>query len=330
MATLPTPLEEAGRLPSGRRLLLKRDDLTGLGLGGNKARKLELLVPDALDTGCDLLVTVGAAQSNHARVTAAAGARAGLETHLVLGGAAAADQGNQLLASLFGAQLHSVGSDDWVEIIVAMDELVQRWRAEGRRPYDLPLGGSTPLGAASFALAWLELLEQLESGPVVVDPRAPVVVASSTGGTHAGMLAGRALLGGPQVLAMSVAKQAGDLAAETLELARRALALIDAPGSVEPGEVHVDDRFLGNDYAAPTDEADAALVGLARSGGWLLDRVYTAKAFAGLLALDAADAIPSDDVIFWHTGGQPAVFAAGGAPAPAGERVVAADAGRRQ
>ena len=312
MATLPTPLEFAGFLASGRRLFIKRDDLTGLGMGGNKARKLEALCAHAIAQKCNLLVTVGAEQSNHARVTAAAGARLGLETHLVLGGRSATREGNQLLSTLFGAHIHDAATDSWPELQRIMDDLVQTWTLAGRRPYAIPIGGSTAVAATSFILAWQEFLEQLRSieSPAI----AGIVIASSTGGTHAGMLAGRQLLGGPPVYAIDVAKESPDLGAQTRRLADETLALLGISDRIDPGSVNIDQSFAGVSYAEPTAEADAAMLGLARSGGWVLDRVYTAKAFAGLLKYDRDGRFGDGDVVFWHTGGQPAVFGAHGAP----------------
>ncbi|MEJ7800510.1 MAG: pyridoxal-phosphate dependent enzyme, partial [Ilumatobacter sp.] len=317
MVALPTPLEEAGRLPSGRRLLIKRDDLASLGMGGNKARKAEMLCADALAGGADLLVTVGAEQSNHARITAAAGARIGLETHLVVGGQGTPKpSGNQLLASLFGAHLHHAGSDSWSDLEHQMRDLVDQWSKDGRKPYSMPMGGSSPVGCSAFVLAWHELLEQITHQHREVST---VVVSSSTGGTHAGLVAGRALFGGPRVLAVDVAKASGDLAASTQRLAEVTLEFIGGRATVDSSDFWVDARHVGPGYAVPTPEADAAMVGLARSGGWLLDRVYTAKGFAGLLANDRDDTLGDGDVVFWHTGGQPAVFAEHGAPARSAE-----------
>lgn len=311
LAALPTALEVAGRLPSGRRLLVKRDDLSGLGMGGNKARKLEMLCFDALAQGADLLLTVGAAQSNHARVTAAAGARLGIETHLVLGGQAGRVEGNQLLSTMFGAQLHFADSESWADLATMSLALEQRFRRAGRTPYVMPIGGSTALGASAFVLAWDELLGQLAGRR---DHVGSVVVSSSTGGTHAGMVAGRALLGGPAIIAIDVAKESNDLAADTLRLASETMLVAGTDRRIDAADVHVDGRFVGAGYAVPTGEADAAMVGLARSGGWVLDRVYTAKGFAGLLSLDGEGALPDGDVVFWHTGGQPALFSDGGQP----------------
>ena len=319
LATLPTPLERGPVLPGGSRLWVKRDDLTGLGMGGNKARKLELLCGAAQADGADTLITVGAGQSNHCRMSAAAGARLGWPVHLVLGGDAPAEPaGNQLLSRLFGAELHFAGVTAWEALEVAKDALAEELRDRGRRPFAIPIGGSTPVGAVGFAAAFVELQRQCEAAGV--RPRA-VVHASSSGGTHAGLLAGRAAVaaaGGavPEIVAFGVAKGILLDPAYTAELADATLdqlGLTDV--RVAAGDVHLDGAELGADYAQPTPEADAALVWAARTGGWVLDRVYTAKALAGLLAL-AEDGRwrEGDDVVFWHTGGQPAVFAPGGLP----------------
>lgn len=324
LATLPTPLEEGPLLPGGARLLVKRDDLSGLGMGGNKARKLELLCGAAQRDGADVLVTVGAEQSNHARMTAAAGAILGIETHLVLGGDPQAEPtGNRLLGELFGAHVHQPGSDDWAELSQALADLVAQLRAAGRNPYAIPMGGSTDTGALGFTAAWVELRAQLDERGV---RPAAVVHASSTGGTHGGLLAGaaadvEAATPGPPIVAIEVAKEPGrDLAADARELARAALDRLGLGGGEHvDGLLELDHRWLGPGYAIPSEAGDAAIRWAARHGGWVLDRTYSGKAFAGLLGLDAEGRFgPGDTVVFWHTGGHPAVFAAGGAPGVAG------------
>jgi 1-aminocyclopropane-1-carboxylate deaminase/D-cysteine desulfhydrase-like pyridoxal-dependent ACC family enzyme len=314
LATLPTALEPGGSLGDARRLFVKRDDLTGLGMGGNKARKLEYLTAHALAGGADLFVTVGAGQSNHARMTAAAGTRLGVETHLVLGGGRPGSlAGNQLLSALFGARLHYRDTDDWTQLSEAMDELVTGWRSEGRRPFAMPIGGSTGVGALGFVRAWRELLDQCDAA----DIRPGVVVhASSSGGTHAGMLAGRALFGGPPILAIAVAKTAVDLGHHARALGEEALQRLGSTATLDADDVWIEDRYQGPAYGVPTDAGDEALRWAARHG-WVLDRVYTAKALSGLMGERERGTLPPGDVVFWHTGGQPAVFAPGGAPAPA-------------
>ncbi len=193
LALLPTPLERGPQLAGGQRLWVKRDDLTGLGMGGNKVRKLEFLCGDAIGAGARSLVTVGAAQSNHCRLTAAAGAVLGIEVHLVLSGdRPERPAGNQLLSALFGAQLHYTGAHEshWGELMVAADALADALADDGAAPYAIPIGGSTATGALGYAAAFVELMEQCAAAGI--EPAA-IVHTSSSGGTHAGLVAGRAL-----------------------------------------------------------------------------------------------------------------------------------------
>jgi 1-aminocyclopropane-1-carboxylate deaminase/D-cysteine desulfhydrase-like pyridoxal-dependent ACC family enzyme len=321
---LPTPLELGPELTGGGRLWVKRDDLTGLGGGGNKARKLEFLCGAAVAAGARALVTVGAAQSNHCRLTAAAGARLGLEVHLVLSGDRPdTATGNQLLATLFGAQLHFTGAAEshWGELEIAREALTDQLAAEGLDPYAIPIGGSTDVGALGYAAAFVELIEQCDA--VGMTP-SHVVVTSSSGGTHAGLLAGRAALAHrgrlvPDVIAIGVAKGVNIGRPDIAELANRTLALMGSTAIVAAEDVEVDTRWIGEDYAIPTAAGDEAIGWAARRGGWLLDRTYSGKGCSGLLGLAAegrfhAPAHEPNDVVFVHTGGWPALFAPGGVP----------------
>ena len=313
LATLPTPLEDGPTLDSGSRLWVKRDDLTGLGGGGNKARKLEYLCGEAVAVGAGSLVTVGAAQSNHCRMMAAAGARLGLETHLVLSGDRPTDAtGNQLLSMLFGAQLHFTGAEEshWGELEVARESVTDQLVAEGLAPYAIPIGGSTDVGALGYAAAFIELLDQSEAAGVVASH---MVFTSSSGGTHAGLLAGRAAAAHagrdvPDIVAIGVAKGVNVGRPDVAELANRTLTLMQSTAIVAPEDVEVDTRWMGADYAVPTTAGDAAIRWAASTGGWLLDRTYSGKGCAGLLGL-AAEGRFGSDVVFIHTGGWPALFA---------------------
>jgi len=317
----PTPVEHGPVLPGGARLWVKRDDLTGLGGGGNKARKLEYLCADAIAHGAKALVTVGAAQSNHCRMTAAAGAVLGLEVHLVLSGESPeVTEGNQVLSELFGAQMHFTGADHshWGELEIARESVADQLEAEGLSPYSIPIGGSTAVGALGYARAMVELVEQCDA--MGVQPKA-VVHTTSSGGTHAGLVAGRALLraagiGVPDVIGIGVAKGVNMGRPDVAALARDALALIGASDvHVEEADVVVDARWMGIDYAAPTPEADDAIRWAARSGGWVLDRVYSGKGLSGLIGrAESGEWGPRDHIVFIHTGGLPSVFARGGAP----------------
>ncbi len=322
LATLPTPLEPGPTLPGGARLWVKRDDLTGLGGGGNKARKLEFLCGDAVAAGATALVTVGAAQSNHCRMTAAAGAKLGLDVHLVLSGeAGGSPSGNQLLSQLFGAQLHHTGAEEshWGELEIAREALTDELAADGAVPYSIPIGGSTAVGARGYVVAFREIVEQ--SGAAEIRPAA-VVVTSSSGGTHAGLLAGRAIAAAagrevPDVVAIGVAKGVNVGMPDVAELANSTLALEGSTAEVAADDVEVDPRWIGDDYAVPTKAGDDAIRWAARHGGWLLDRTYSGKGMSGLLGLAAEGRWGhGDDVVFVHTGGWPALFAPGGTPSP--------------
>jgi 1-aminocyclopropane-1-carboxylate deaminase/D-cysteine desulfhydrase-like pyridoxal-dependent ACC family enzyme len=318
LATLPTPLEPGPVLDGGARLWVKRDDLTGLGGGGNKARKLEFLCGEAVAGGARSLVTVGAAQSNHCRMTAAAGARLGLEVHLVLSGDRPdTATGNQLLAMLFGAQLHFTGTDEshWGELEVAREAVTEHLFDEGLAPYAIPIGGSTAVGALGYAEAFVELLDQLDTERV---HPTHVVFTSSSGGTHAGLLAGRAAAAHagrrvPDVIAIGVAKGVNVGRPDITELANRTLELMGSTAIVAEEDVEVDTRWMGADYAVPTEAGDAAIRWAATNGGWLMDRTYSGKGCAGLLGL-ASEGRFGSDVVFVHTGGWPALFAPGGVP----------------
>ncbi|CAB4881862.1 unannotated protein [freshwater metagenome] len=298
---------------------VKRDDLTGLGVGGNKARKLEFLCGEALQLGADCLVTVGAGQSNHCRMTAAAGARLGLETHLVLSGTAPDTLvGNQLLAHLFGAHLHFTGApaSHWGALEIARETLTEELAADGLRPHSIPIGGSTAVGALGYVAAFVEIMQQCEG--LEFAPKS-IVFTSSSGGTHAGLVAGRALwrsLGHavPDVVAIGVAKGVVAGMPDVADLAAQTLALLGESGVV-PADIEIDTRWLGDDYAVPSVAGDDAVRWAARHGGWVVDRTYSGKGLAGLLG-NAADGRwgTDDDVVFIHTGGLPAVFAPGGLP----------------
>ena len=316
LATLPTPLERGPGLPGGARLWVKRDDLTGLGAGGNKARKLEFLCGEALRAGARSLVTVGAGQSNHCRMTAAAGAVLGLEVHLVLSGdRPARATGNQLLAQLFGAQLHHVGCppNHWGELEIAREQLTQELTAAGAAPHSIPIGGSTATGALGYLVAYVELVEQCRGRGI---SPAAIVHTSSSGGTHAGLVAGRALLRAagadelPPVLAIGVAKGVVLGVPDVKALAREALALIGSTAPVHDDDVDIDDRWLGPDYGVSTKAGREGIRWAAVHGGWVLDPTYTGKGFAGLLGNAASGRWRTgDEVVFVHTGGLPAVFA---------------------
>lgn len=310
LATLPTALQPAERLSAALggqvRIWIKRDDNTGLALGGNKARKLEFLVGEALAEGCDTLITTGGPQSNHCRMTAAAAVKAGMQCHLVFSGPAIElRQGNMLLDELLGARLHFPGASDVEAISREMSNLASELEKAGRRPYIIPLGGSNTTGALGYVNAVRELLLQAEEQHVQFEA---IYHASGSGGTQAGILAGLALHHIPaKVVGVSVSRPSEVFAPQIKELTSQLLCRL---GLNAAPEVTVDDSFVGAGYGIPTKESEQALQLLAKTEGLIIDPVYTAKGMAGLIAaVRKGRFAPGSNVLFWHTGGSPALFA---------------------
>jgi len=314
LAHLPTPLEELEALGRelGTRLFVKRDDCTGLALGGNKTRKLEFTLGHALEEGADTIVTSGGLQSNHVRQTAAAAARLGLACHAVLDNPLAdpppayRESGNRLLDDVLGAIVHEAEAGE-VETRIA--ELTAQLAAEGHTPYVVPLGASHGIGALGYVDCARELLEQCENANV---QPSHVFLATGSAGTHGGLLAGLRLLGSPmQVIGIAVSEDAATKHAKVLDIANQVgevLALDASP--VSDSDVIVFDDYVGDGYGVKTPAADDAIVRLARKEGLLLDPVYTAKAMAGMLDLLATGRVGTvRDPLFLHTGGSPALFA---------------------
>jgi D-cysteine desulfhydrase len=298
------------------QIWIKRDDQTGLAGGGNKTRKLGLLLADALARGCDTLLTTGAVQSNHCRQTAAAAARAGLACHLVLGGQPPAlPTGNLLLDRMLGAELHWTTRENRLH---RLRELADELSAAGHHPYVITYGGSDPVGAAGYALAMEELYCQAIATGLRLDA---IVVASSSGGTQAGMIAGtRALDWDIPILGISIDERKADLQAKVADLATRTSAHLGRTDLFAPEDVLADDNYLGAGYGVVGDLEREAINLVARAEGILLDPVYTGRAFGGLLdvlrhrpASFAASPGPGPTtLLFWHTGGQPALSAYAG------------------
>lgn len=313
LGQFPTPLEEAPRLSErlGVRILIKRDDQTGLALGGNKVRKLEFLIGDAVAAGADVIVTTGGSQSNHARLAAAACRKAGLGCRLVLNRGPHNDvQGNLLLDLLLDASVQWVESEDPAEAVPAMDALAEDLRAQGHRPYVIPRGGSIPQGATGYASMVVELLQQLQT--LDVSPTALYLATGSTG-THSGTLAGLTAAGVPlPVQGISVSRPSSLQESKVHELSSATLRHLGFDTDVPPERVQVDDRFRGPGYGYPTEGTLEAITIAARDEAVILDPVYTGKAMAGLIGRAREGEFgPDDVVVFLHTGGSPALFAYG-------------------
>ncbi len=305
-AHLPTPVEELPRLSAvmgGPRLLVKRDDQTGLAFGGNKTRKLEFLVAEAKAQGAETLISAGAFQSNHCRQTAAAAAKFGLSCVLVLTGEEPATvSANLLLDGILGARIvHVLDRKDREQVL---QETFDRELAAGHRPYLVPYGGSSPTGVLGYAFAMDEFIKQ--------DTGADwIVFATSSGGTHAGLVLGQRAFGySGKVLGISIDESAGWLKERVSSLAS---AASDSLGEhIEFGEADVaaNDDYCHAGYGVVTGQEREAVRLFATTEGLLLDPVYTGRAAAGLLDLIRKRTFkPAETVLFWHTGGQPALFA---------------------
>jgi 1-aminocyclopropane-1-carboxylate deaminase/D-cysteine desulfhydrase-like pyridoxal-dependent ACC family enzyme len=306
----PSPLQPMPRFSAalgGRaEIWIKREDLLPIALGGNKLRNLEFLVGAALAEGADSLVTSGRRWSNHARLAAAAGARAGLAVHLVLSGPPTEPPGPAVrLSRELGATVEVTETDNRGERDATVERVAGERRAAGRRPYVIGVGGSGLVGAIGQVLAGIELATDAAAAGFVPDE---VVLASASGGTQAGLLTGLATAGLPT-------KVQGFAAAHPGERLRPAIAAILAELSTLPGltpvadaAIEIDDGVLGRGYGIPTTEAGEAARLLATTEGILADPIYTAKAVAGLVARLRSGALDGKRVVFWHAGGTPGLF----------------------
>ena len=314
-AHLPTAVEPLPRLSAalgGPRLLVKRDDQTGLAMGGNKTRKLEFLVAEAQANGARTLITAGAVQSNHCRQTAAAAARFGFHCILVLTGEQPdRPDGNLLLDHLLGAEIVWARGREEREPVLK-ETFEQAWEA-GQRPHLIPYGGSSPTGAAAYAFALQELLEQVGAGAGGMGGKAPdwIVLASSSGGTQAGLALGARCFGYPgKILGISVDEREEVLQNRVADLAASTADALGVNFQFSSRDILVNDHYLGAGYGVMGDPERQALRLFARSEGLLLDPVYTGRAAAGLVDLIRQGFFnPHQTVLFWHTGGTPALFA---------------------
>jgi len=308
LAVLPTPLQKLERLSAalgGPEIWVKRDDLTGAGGGGNKVRKLEFLLADALQRKADIVVTGGAIQSNHVRQTAALCGALGLACEAVLNeplpgrGPDYAVSGNLFLTRLAGAAVHVIPND--ADTLSHIERVAQGLRAAGRRPYIMPVGGSTPLGALGYVSAALELREQMDDFDALV-------IASGSGGTQAGLLGGMALAGSEaRVLGISVSAPLERQRRKVIDLLPGLSELLGI--ALAEDAVLIDDASIGPGYGVPTPEMKDALAMAAKLEGLYLDPVYTGKAMAGLIRLCRAGQFRrGEKVVFLHTGGLPGLF----------------------
>ena len=305
-AHLPTPIEELRRLSEflhGPHLLIKRDDQTGLAFGGNKTRKLEFLVAEAFGQGARTLISGGALQSNHCRQTAAAAARFGLDCILVLNGEMPDHpSANLLLDQLFGAEIVTIADRNLRD--QTLQNTFNKAVMDGRQPYLVPYGGSSPTGALSYAFALEELMQQS------LDPDW-IVFATSSGGTHAGLVLGQRLFGYKgKVLGISIDEPEDWLKSHVSELASQASEKLGERIDIKPEDVLANDHYCKAGYGVLTAAEREAVRLFAKYEGLLLDPVYTGRAAAGMIDLIRQGFFKKDEtILFWHTGGQPALFA---------------------
>ena len=321
LAHRPTPLEpmpNLSQLLGGPNLFVKRDDCTGLAMGGNKARQLEFCFGDAVEIGATTVLITGAVQSNYARTVAAAAAKLGLGCHIQLEdrvpgmGEAYHGSGNVLLDRLLGAHLYTYPEgEDEAGADSALAEIAAELKERGERPYLIYLGEEhEPLGALGYVDAAAEIVQQAEQMQV---PLTTIVLASGSAATHAGMLVGLRAQGRRDIQVHGICVRRGreTQRGRVVRVVRKPEELLDCVGVVEENEVLVTDDFLGPAYGRLTESGTEAMLLAARTEALLLDPVYTGKAFAGFLDLVRRGTVGPEPVVFLHTGGTPALFAYG-------------------
>ncbi len=309
LSNLPTPLTRLERISQylNHNIYIKRDDLTGFCFGGNKTRKLDYLIAEAVEKGYDSLIAVGAYQSNFCRMAAGAGTATGLEVHLVLGGAQdpAKATGNLLLNTILGVTIHKVYDSDWDVWTEAALSLQQELIDSGKKPYYLPIGGSVPVGVLGYINGLKEILDQSKRMGIEIDK---IIHASSSGGTQAGLVLGKQIYKWPgEIIGIGVAKNEVQLNSEIRELCNSTSEMLGFKFNNEG--INVDCSYIGDEYGARTDEASEAIELFAQKEGIFLDNVYTGKAAAGLIDYAKKNRFKqNENILFLHTGGNIELF----------------------
>ena len=308
LGVYPTPFYKLENISAkyGRNIWIKRDDLCGVALGGNKVRKLEFLLADAKAQGCDTVFTTGGAQSNHAMLTAACAAKLGMHAILILKQRGVTERkGNLILDEIYGADVRFMDTDSYDDIYAEMHRIGAELEKEGHKSYYIPCGGSNPLGALGYVNCIRELAEDVKTAQANVDY---IVSATGSGGTTAGLVLGAKLyFPGVPVLGMGVDDDPFEEIAPAI--AAESAAMLETPFDLKPEEFRMV-YHLGSGYAIPNPEDTPYIEELARTEGILLDPVYTGKAWAGMLKLlENGELSGNGDIIFVHTGGAAALFA---------------------
>ncbi len=306
LARVPTPIEKLERLSTileGPQIFIKRDDLTGIASSGNKIRKLEFLLAEALERGCDMLITCGGHQSNHARTTAVAAAKLGLKCHLILrntmGGAL---DGNLFLNRLMGAEIEYITPEEYIRIDEIMADLAEDLKSKGHTPYIIPEGGSNELGALGYIKATEELAEQLKRMKLKIDH---IVIAVGSGGTYAGVLLGKFLFDLPAELhGINVSDNESYFVNKIFDIAKKAWKRFNLSFDLNKQDIHIIDGYVGKGYGLSSQEEIDMIKRVSQVEGIILDPVYTGKAMLGI-----ADQIRQgrfkhgENILFIHTGG---------------------------
>lgn len=311
VASLPTPLQPLRNLANSLELTnlwIKRDDMTGIEFGGNKTRKLEFVIGDALEKGADTVVTTGAVQSNHCRQTAAVAAQAGLRCILLLAGEEPEEAtGNLLLDKLYGAEIKYFPEDEFLALDERMTSIMATLEEFGLKPYGIPPGAFMPVGCLGYINAMQELSEQCEEAGFYPDK---ILVPTGTGGTLAGMIIGAELVDiQAEIIGVSVLFGAEQLGTRIKEMIGRVLE--EYPNYMDPfsPSFQVDDRFIEDGYGIVTSGVKSAIKMFAKMDAIILDPTYTAKAGLTLMRMALGGEIEKgSNVLFWHTGGSPALF----------------------
>jgi len=309
VSLLPTPFHYLDNISKilGRAIYIKRDDLTGFALSGNKTRKFDFLVADALKQKCDTVIGIGANQSNFCRILSGVGAKYGLEVHLVLNGKKPLrPTGNLLIDHMLDANIHHVETEDAAVRMAAAQEIAAQLRDQGKKVYFLPPGGSIPIGALGYTAAFAELLEDFKRQDVTIGK---ILHASSSAGTQAGLVLGQAITQWPgKIIGISVDVPEAELKENVYQLARAAGDLIGV--KVDRTLIFTDGRYIGPGYGKRTPECEAAVSLFAKQEGVFLDYVYTGKAAAGLIDYCQNNRVgPAEKIAFIHTGGNIELFA---------------------
>ncbi len=308
LALLPTPLYKLENLSAlfKKNIYIKRDDMTGMSLGGNKVRKLEFLLGDAKAKGADHVLTTGGAQSNHAMLTAACANRLGMGATLLLKKRGVfAKKGNQILNDLLAATVRFVDTDSYADVYAEMDAIAEKLRNEGHTPYLIPVGGSVPLGSLGYVNCAKEIAQQCEQLQLRLDH---IVCCTGSGGTHAGLALGAELFL-PDVSVTGVDVDGDDFPKVVSALMNETSALLDCERRFTPGDVSIK-RMVGEGYAIPSPEGNTAIRLMAQKEGLILDPVYTGKTFAGLISMLEEGVFNTEkNILFLHSGGAGGVFA---------------------